>query len=99
DAVTLGFVIPQSHRAVAMSEKEAAGHISADDTHFFSTPPLYLERSPVVLSDQAGNLEQALTATNSVAPPEICDRLLHPIQLVIHDGKQFGLLGPSHTCL
>ena len=85
NTVTLNTVIPQFHRAVAMPEKEIAVHIGANDTHFFSAPPIYLQRSPVVLSDQARNLDHAFTATNSVAPSEICNRLLHRIHLLDED--------------
>ena len=72
-------VIPQTDGAVAMLKKEVAIQISADDTDLFAVPPLCFKRAPVVLSNQAGNLEHPFTAPDFISPTEFSSCLLHQV--------------------
>lgn len=59
-----------------MREKKVAVQISADNVSLFPSSPFRFEWLPVILSNQAGNLEHTLTAANFVTPSEISNGLM-----------------------
>ena len=79
-------MVPQTDRSIAMTQKKVTVQIGPDDTNLFSSPPIRLERPPVILAQEARYENEAILELNSSAPPNVLYGAFHRIYLFWHNG-------------
>jgi hypothetical protein len=75
-SVGLCFVLPIPHTSIAVTQKEIAIQVSADNACLLLGPPRRLERSPVGFTNEARDYEIAISKRKGERRPEAADGLL-----------------------